>query len=549
MKEKQRPTLMRILLLSAAVYLIVFLVFSSLSMVLLMHQEQKRMMQETQAAAQNRIIRLQEEMSGYERLIWEMLNSVSAEFDLRSADTNRQYFAKHRIKETCDEIMKYYPRLVYVFAFCPEAYFVGQRSMNSFPSRNARDDLLQYTKENQASLSAGQWSIETIAQTPYLMYLRQVDEQICGCLFSLDHMRTELGQQDSVRCVHLSDGQGNALTLIEWEDGPSFPFAYDLESGIHLDMELVRPQADLGSLPVYMGVLWLLNLAALLGVSFLIYQRAVIPVQRISGEFAQIEKALVEGKEPAGIRVEARTQEVYQLEASTRHLLDEVLISRVRDVEHQLQKQDMELLMVRSQIRPHFYLNALTTIDAMTYQNRNEDIRKFLQSLSVHVRYMLRTDENQITLNEELTHIASYLEMQQIRYPSRIFSVTDVPESLKLQVIPHLLLYTIVENSFKYALGVEDTLLIMIEGKDLGNCFSITVEDNGHGYSQEVLQFFAHAQIPQMSDEEKNHIGLRNVRRTLELRYGDKGRLMVENVTEGGQVQGARTTLIIPKQA
>ena len=55
------------------------------------------------------------------------------------------------------------------------------------------------------------------------------------------------------------------------------------------------------------------------------------------------------------IEVTAGTQELYYLQSSIRHLLDEVILARIREYEHQLKDQDTELLMLRSQLRPHFY--------------------------------------------------------------------------------------------------------------------------------------------------------------------------------------------------
>ena len=267
-----------------------------------------------------------------------------------------------------------------------------------------------------------------------------------------------------------------------------------------------------------------------------------------SGTFGRESAAAGLGRKPVEIEVNARTKELYTLQSSARHLLDEVVLSRMKDYEYQLKEQETELLLVRSQLRPHFYLNALTTIDAMTYQNRDEDIRRFLQALSVHVRYMLRTDESRITLGEELRHIEAYLDMQSIRYPDRIFYALSVPDALKAMVIPHLLIYTIVENSFKYALGVEDTLFLMIEAKETEGGFAVIVEDNGRGYSGEVLAMINAGKLPEMSKEESRHIGLRNVRRTMELKYGSRGRLRLENIvdTDGSEIRGARAILEFP---
>ena len=67
------------------------------------------------------------------------------------------------------------------------------------------------------------------------------------------------------------------------------------------------------------------------------------------------------------------------------------------------------LLLLRAQIKPHFFLNAITTVSNMTYQNRLEDIRSYLKYLSKFVRYMLNSQRNWVSLKEEISHMKTIL--------------------------------------------------------------------------------------------------------------------------------------------
>ena len=125
----------------------------------------------------------------------------------------------------------------------------------------------------------------------------------------------------------------------------------------------------------------------------------------------------------------------------------------------------------------------------------------------------------------------------------------DMPDELGDTPIPHLLIYTIVENCFKYALGVEDTLLLMIQVQRTEEGVAVTVEDNGNGYPRGVSDLIESEELPEMTKEQKGHIGLRNVRRTMELAYGKKGLIHLNNVpaASGSGIQGAKTTLVFPE--
>lgn len=68
-----------------------------------------------------------------------------------------------------------------------------------------------------------------------------------------------------------------------------------------------------------------------------------------------------------------------------------------------------KLRMLRAQLRPHFYLNSIITVNSMTYQNRNEDIREYLACFSDYMRYMMKIHTDMIPLKQELKHISEIM--------------------------------------------------------------------------------------------------------------------------------------------
>ena len=86
-------------------------------------------------------------------------------------------------------------------------------------------------------------------------------------------------------------------------------------------------------------------------------------------------------------------------------------------------------------------------------------------------RYMMRIRESRVKLGEELEHVENYVKMQEIRFPGSILLVTECPEKLNEIRVPHLLLHTIVENVFKHAMSLTETLMLMISCRE--------IEENG----------------------------------------------------------------------
>ena len=213
--------------------------------------------------------------------------------------------------------------------------------------------------------------------------------------------------------------------------------------------------------------------------------------------------------------------------------MSRVIEQEQRDALDRVKKEEEDKLhLLRAQIKPHFYLNAITTISNMTYQNRTEDIRKYCLALSKYMRYMLDLRSDFTTIGEEMTHIANYIEMQQIRFPGSVTLVDDCEEQAKEVRIPLLLMFTIVENSFKHAMDLYREMIIDISCRmDADRSCHIRITDNGPGFSPEVLE--------NRNDNEsvlitKNHIGLSNAAYTLQLLFHRSDLISFSNLPEGG---------------
>lgn len=108
-----------------------------------------------------------------------------------------------------------------------------------------------------------------------------------------------------------------------------------------------------------------------------------------------------------------------------------------------------------------------------------------------------------------------------------------------------LMLFTLVENSFKHALTLYEPLRITVRceriRKEDFTGIRIVEEDSGDGFSQEVLDMIRSENPPAFT---KEHLGLNNVRYTLNLTYHRSNLLQLRN-REGG---GAHVELWIPEE-
>lgn len=241
------------------------------------------------------------------------------------------------------------------------------------------------------------------------------------------------------------------------------------------------------------------------------------------------------------------TREFQMLQDTTNGMVDEIVGLKIRAYEEQIELQEMELKSIRLQLKPHFFLNALTTISSLSGQNKNEKIQEYINALSKNVRYMFRAGFHTVPVKEEIRHVENYFEMQELKYPGCIFSMISLPEQLEEWQIPQMLIHTFIENEYKYAVSMGETLTVLIKISEQSyqgeNMLLIEIEDDGKGYPPEVLDYMRHDEG--MSGEKGERIGLRSIKRMMELMYERKDLVLLSNI----EPHGCMNRIYVPKVA
>ena len=186
-----------------------------------------------------------------------------------------------------------------------------------------------------------------------------------------------------------------------------------------------------------------------------------------------------------------------------------------------------KLSLLRTQMHPHFIINALSIIRSLVRRDTQravQGIDAFTDYLKVHIR-AVQTDEL-IDFEQELRHINAYLSLVQADRSRRIdirydIQVTDF-------MLPPLSLEPIIENAVKYGTG-KDNGVIVISTQEVEGAVRICVSDNGTGKPE------------QSKTIKSTGIGLSNTRQRLSLQCG--GTLETEQTDSGMFV-----TITIPRE-
>ena len=236
-----------------------------------------------------------------------------------------------------------------------------------------------------------------------------------------------------------------------------------------------------------------------------------------------------------------------------RTLLRKIQSLKIAIYEKELKEQRTELEYVQEQVRPHFLLNCLSVIHGKADEKGEKDIIRITEVLSDYMRYVMKDSKNQRVILEELDHIASYVEMQKLRYGEEAFSYETILDgNVEDCLVPPLLLQTLVENAIVHEVTldnkIEISLYITSEEYEDGRYLYISVSDTGRGFSRETLEALEN-DSPIIYDGRK-HVGLQNVRRRLELLYGGRAGITFSNMGENyGAVVEVHLPMVTEREA
>jgi two-component system LytT family sensor kinase len=208
-------------------------------------------------------------------------------------------------------------------------------------------------------------------------------------------------------------------------------------------------------------------------------------------------------------------------------------------IEHRLQEQEKLLLAakveaLKSQINPHFLFNTLTSVSSLI-RSQPETARAVIQKLSGLLRKLMQNQVQFVSLREELAAIDEYLDIEVIRFGSRLAVKKSIAADTLDITVPSLLLQPLVENCIKhgFARKVGPGTITIRSWRERGLAI-IEVSDDGLGISDERLERAL-----------SSGIGLSNVNERLRVLYGASGRLTLS----GSPGKGACARVEMPLTA
>ena len=557
-KPRGKSSILRQVLFLFNIQLLAVLVVMLSSIVFMQRLARERM----EAMAENLVEIYGSQMNNRLTQSWNNLSRIiydNYDPDLLSSDKEQErYYASVRLNTLLQNIVKTGDNApLYVIAdstygVCLDA---GKGAM-AFQTRNA---LRDFCMDRAGGAKANRnWEFLSVEGNTYLYRMLSQNTRVVAVFFPISSLLEEIRPESVTRMgFYLTDRSGTIQGSRGFTEDTQETLKEQLETKYSARILLANGSAALVCLQkkgfflreVFAGGWFLLAAVALLLLfdNFMLHilrRRLVSPLKEATLIMGQIG----EGNDSLRIPKEAESYELQTLSDSFNHLMDELLILRIEAYEKQLALAEAEQKYIRLQIRPHFFLNAMTTISSLSATGKTEEIQRYIDALSLNIRYMFSSGLYTVPLSEEIRHVKNYFDMQDLKYPDAVFSYIDMPPELESWPIPQMILHTLVENEYKYAITPTGSLTILIRislstAENGEEFLQIELEDDGAGYSEEILEAFAKAENTQREDGTR--VGLYSIRRLLFLMYEREGLFAIGNVNPHGAYHRIR----IPRTA
>lgn len=180
-----------------------------------------------------------------------------------------------------------------------------------------------------------------------------------------------------------------------------------------------------------------------------------------------------------------------------------------------LEKQNLEqqLEYLKYQINPHFFMNTLNNIHALVDIDP-EKAKETILELSKLMRYVLYEGAKKtVPLAREVEFLNNYVTLMRLRYTDKVKIVVDIPSVIPEHSVPPMLFITFVENAFKHGISYKEASFVNVEMR----------------FRDERVYFVCTNSKHADGGGEHGGVGLSNVKKRLELIYGDNYSLDIDD--------------------
>lgn len=204
-----------------------------------------------------------------------------------------------------------------------------------------------------------------------------------------------------------------------------------------------------------------------------------------------------------------------------------------------MKEKENELASLQSQINPHFLYNTLNSLYWQAIDQNNEALADNIFSLSRLFQLVLSRGKQEILVENEFELIEHYLEVQKMRFNSKLQYSILLDERIRHQKFSKLLLQPFVENSIEHGFSNKTSECnLFISGKYDSGKMIFEIKDSGVGMTQaEINSLFSGEK--KVGHDRVGGYAIKNIIDRIHLLYGDEG------IVDIGSIPGEGTCVRI----
>lgn len=244
--------------------------------------------------------------------------------------------------------------------------------------------------------------------------------------------------------------------------------------------------------------------------------------------------------------------EIVELRAAYDGMLFDIdyLVEEVYEIS--LRNSEAEYKALQSQMDPHFLFNTLESINMKAINNDQFEISDMIAQLGKLIRYRLKNEEQQISLQEEIIFAKTYVSIMKNRLEDALDVYWQVEAGGTDHLVPKYIIQPLIENSIMHGYSNKvKRVEILVKVKMMESALTISVSDNGSGINVgellKINESLKYNTVNNNYDENlrkhKNGIALVNINRRLRLIHGIDSKLLISS--EDGK--GTEVEIIIRK--
>jgi two-component sensor histidine kinase len=222
-------------------------------------------------------------------------------------------------------------------------------------------------------------------------------------------------------------------------------------------------------------------------------------------------------------RVRAREEHSLRLQAHAAAV-------EARAAQLQAQLVEARLVVLRSQLNPHFLFNTLNAVSGLLEDDPPGALRMIARLSDLLRSALQERDAEEIPLGDELKLTQHYLEILEIRYQGRLRTSVRMEPGVQDALVPSLILQPLVENAMKHGVGRAGGYgRIEVHARRVGGQLVLGVLDTGGGVD-------ARGAAELTAPARGTGVGLHNTRERLREMYGADQSLTLLPRPEGGMI-------------